>query len=659
MARRVRLRTQDGLAWITLCAHDENGVPLGFTPDLRSVIAEVLDLVEGDRHLRGVIVQGDADGWPVASDPIDDFSTDFDAPDLGALCSRLAGLGRPVLARLSGVISGGALALSQVADLRIAEAGTVFVTHAFALGAFPSAGTLVRLARRVGGARAISFVTGGGPIEATAGISRGLCDLTLTHPDPAQISAALKLLISEGVPRADAALDDPGGYLSALAPLRETFAETPFAEVGHRLLEVVESALLLPLDEALSFEQVAFEELSAEPLSHALRHAAACEVLAQHLPGELRPLDPPAPMRIGLWEQPASLAAAFLEAGHQVALGASDLDSVEPIFASIAEIQEERVRQGALEADRQEIDWARLGVAVGAAGFSGCDALIVPGDANEEWPEAALLAETRANAPAPASVPILIRAGGICEIVPAADQDREALRRLAALLRQGDERVVLGGPGAGGIVEHLRLAYIAAAERSVLAGASVAQVDMALRREGFIKAPLRLADEIGIDRVMEQFARLKRAPGPLLSLLALEGNFGRRHGRGFYHWSGGEARPVLEQGEVLTALRREAGIVPRRLSNSQIRARVMAELANEGAWLLQHSRIHRACDVDFAARHALGLPETLGGLMFAADREGLLTTRKLLRTLREEGAREPATLWDVLIRNGNRFADLG
>ena len=44
--------------------------------------------------------------------------------------------------------------------------------------------------------------------------------------------------------------------------------------------------------------------------------------------------------------------------------------------------------------------------------------------------------------------------------------------------------------------------------------------------------------------------------------------------------------------------------------------------------------------------------------MFQADLAGLIATRKRLRVLAEAGAPAPVTLWDVMIRNGKRWADL-
>lgn len=649
MAKRVRFRTQDGLAWITLCGLDASGAPAGYTPDLRAALGGLLDLVARDHSLRGVIVQGDAAGWPVAPDPLEDYATVGEAPDLATLAQALATLELPVLARLSGRITGGSLALSQAADLRIADPETTFFSPEFSLGAIPAAGGLVRLARRAGGATALELLTRETPLGATEAMGLGLCEIILSDPEPPEIAAALELLHDEGVPPADAALSDPAAYLAAIEPRRAGLRKGALAEPGARALEVIEGALLLPLEEALDFEAVAFEDLSAAPLSQALRHAERCT-------SRLRSAEHPEPMRIGLWDQPPGFAGALLAAGHAVVLGASDPGAIEAGFAAIAREQERQVQEGSLDPETRDTDWARLGAAMTRDGLVGCDLVIATGP--QPVPEVPMRLSVLDRALPDQTGPVLIRAGGIAELVPGAETTPEDLARLEALLRLGDEPVVIGGPGVGGIVTHLRLAYIAAAERTVIAGASVAQVDEALAQLGITTPPLRLADTIGISRVCAGLEQIHRAPGPFLGLLELEGQEGRVSGQGFYDWSNRAARPIPDQAEALAALRREAGIAPRRLGTAQIRARILAELANEGAALLQRAQAHRACDIDLAARYALGLPASLGGVMFAADRVGLIATRKLLRALAEEGAPAPVTLWDVLIRNGKNFADL-
>ena len=91
------------------------------------------------------------------------------------------------------------------------------------------------------------------------------------------------------------------------------------------------------------------------------------------------------------------------------------------------------------------------------------------------------------------------------------------------------------------------------------------------------------------------------------------------------------------------------------MSASEIVARVLAELAGEGAALLHSGAALRAGDVDLAAELALGFPATQGGPLYWADRMGVLAVRKRLRQLIDEGAPKPVALWDELVRDGGKF----
>ena len=258
------------------------------------------------------------------------------------------------------------------------------------------------------------------------------------------------------------------------------------------------------------------------------------------------------------------------------------------------------------------------------------------------------MVETRDHADPPADGVALSRDGDVIELRAGPDCPAETLQDLACVLHQGDAKVILGGAGAAGIVAHLRLALISAAGRTLLAGASRNQFDRAFAAAGFAQSPLRLIDAIGAGVLNARRAKAGLAPD--LLLLAMD-----EAELQLYASNGTQSD---DEPDWLDTLRREAGIVGRRLTASEIVARVLAELANCGAWLLQHAQAHRASDIDLAAICTLGLPRSLGGVMFAADQAGLLATRKLLRALEQEGAAAPVTLWDVLIRNGKSFGDL-
>ncbi|WP_413865131.1 3-hydroxyacyl-CoA dehydrogenase family protein, partial [Albidovulum sp.] len=127
-------------------------------------------------------------------------------------------------------------------------------------------------------------------------------------------------------------------------------------------------------------------------------------------------------------------------------------------------------------------------------------------------------------------------------------------------------------------------------------------------------------------------------------------------------WPEGAGGPE-EDREVLTLIgseRRGRGIVPRRVTAPEIRARVLAAMANAGAELIEAGAARCPSDIDVAMMAGWGFPRWKGGPMQVADATGLLPLRKELRDYAREGEAvwQPAALFDEMIKNGLRFSDL-
>lgn len=665
MARRVKMQHREGVALLTLAGAEEGPRGAGFDAALRASLAQALDAAFRAPGLKAVVLRAGAGGWPHADDPVLDYADAPGAPTLAALSERIAHAPVPVVAVLTGLISGGGLALSQAAGLRMALASTRFAAPEFSLGTLPAAGALVRLARRAGAAVALDFLASGRVLGAEAAMQLGLCDAVASEGaiESAALSEALRVAaLGDGAPFPPRAgsMAEPGAYLDALSAARQRHATGPLAGVAARVADVAEAALLLPFAEALAFEAVAFEDLAADELCTALRyHAAARHAAMARLAGVAAGVQGARVGSVALWNQPDRLALALLARGLNVQIGASDPARLEAAITAIAEAQEAAVRAGRVDPARREADWARLEPVAAPQGFAPTDLLLAAPLAGEvealqsALPEGAVLALE--GGALRASDLGLQRSAGLCEIWAAAAGAEAQLLRLSAVLRADGALVVHGSR----LAQRLNMTALLAAERAVMAGATPGQVDKALRDWGFAEGPFAWLDRVGLTQVQTQLAMLGLAPGALLTWLGLDGRTGRAAGAGVYGYAAdGTAEPMEEEALVLSALRAEAGVTAERLPAAQIVARILAELAGAGAAALQGGHAHRASDIDLVAVAALGFPRQHGGPMFQADRLSALATRKILRALAEEGAPPPVALWDVLIRNGRSFAEL-
>ncbi|MFC5736666.1 enoyl-CoA hydratase/isomerase family protein [Sinirhodobacter huangdaonensis] len=662
MTRRARLQRREGVALITLAGAAEAPAGAGFDAGLRAALAGALAACDQDPELRAIVLRAGDGGWPVAAEAAEDYAETAGVPTLGVLANRIATARVPVVAVLTGTIAGGGLALAQASGLRMALSGTRFAAPEAGIGLIPAAGGLVRLARRAGAAAALDFVTAGRGLDAQAAMRAGLCDAVASEGavESAALTEALRVADSGAapLPPREGSVEDPVRYLDGLEAARARLPEGPLAAVFARAAEVIEAAALLPLSEALEFEAVAYADLAGAELSAALRHVAAARRAAAQIAGAPVVGEVARVGSVALWNQPDRLALALLGRGLRVQLGATDPARIEASVRLIAEAQEAALQAGRVNAAKRDADWDRLEPVAAPEAFGPADVMLAAPGAGE-------LARLRAALPAGTLVALegggagaelsFVRWPGLTEIWAAAPEPGAALHRLAAVLR-AEGGAVVHARGLGG---QLEAAFLAAAERAVMAGAAPAAVDAALTGWGFAEGPFARLDRIGLVAGQGLLAAAGRSGGAYLAWLGLEGRTGRAAGRGVWLYEAGKPpAPWPDEAPVLEALRVEAGVAVRRLGAAEIVARVLAEIAGAGAAALQAGAAHRAGDVDLAAIAATGFPRHRGGPLFQADRTGLLALRKRLRALVDEGAPEPVTLLDVLIRNGRRFGEL-
>ena len=123
-------------------------------------------------------------------------------------------------------------------------------------------------------------------------------------------------------------------------------------------------------------------------------------------------------------------------------------------------------------------------------------------------------------------------------------QTREALvPRAAAFVRQIDKLPLPVKSAPGFLVNRILAPYLMAAMRAVDEGIAPEAVDEAALAFGMPMGPIELADTVGLDICVEVGKLLGDAAAPPRRLMELvgAGHLGRKTGRGFYAWVGGQA----------------------------------------------------------------------------------------------------------------------
>jgi len=104
----------------------------------------------------------------------------------------IAGIGKPVVAAITGYALGGGLELALAADFRVAGEGARVGQPEILLGVIPGAGGTQRLPRLVGPARAKDIVFSGRMVKAAEAHAIGLVDRVV--PDDSVYQAALDMV---------------------------------------------------------------------------------------------------------------------------------------------------------------------------------------------------------------------------------------------------------------------------------------------------------------------------------------------------------------------------------------------------------------------------------------------------------------------------------
>ncbi len=193
MAEFVRLEVEDGIGTIRLDRPPVNALNDQVTAELAAAAAEAAD----SEQVRAVVIYGGGKAFAGGADI--GVMAEAGYAEMAARSGRLqaamdlvAGLGKPVVAAITGYALGGGLEIVLAADFRVAGERARFGQPEILLGIIPGAGGTQRLPRLVGPARAKDIIFSGRMLTAAEALEIGLVDRVV--PDDSVYSAALDLV---------------------------------------------------------------------------------------------------------------------------------------------------------------------------------------------------------------------------------------------------------------------------------------------------------------------------------------------------------------------------------------------------------------------------------------------------------------------------------
>jgi 3-hydroxyacyl-CoA dehydrogenase len=218
----------------------------------------------------------------------------------------------------------------------------------------------------------------------------------------------------------------------------------------------------------------------------------------------------------------------------------------------------------------------------------------------------------------------------LMENVRGAETSPETTATVMALTKTIGKIGVLVGVCDGFVGNRMLFAYTRQANFLLEEGALPQQVDKVLYDFGLPMGPLALLDEIGLDvaakvgKVMAAAFPDRMRPHALLQRLEHSGRMGKKSGRGFYLYEGGQRKSADAD------LRAELGMGAERVGEAAVFetgylvTRCIYPMVNEASRALTERIVASPGDGDLALVMGIGWPPFRGGLLRWADEVGLV-----------------------------------
>jgi 3-hydroxyacyl-CoA dehydrogenase len=246
---------------------------------VRAGLLAELDRANADAAVSAVVLTGAGRSFSAGAD-INELGTPKSLlePNLLTLIREIEGSGKPVVAAVNGVATGGGLELALGCHYRVAAPGTQVSLPEVKLGLIPGAGGTQRLPRAVGLEMAVNLILSGALIAAEKLAKTGLFDEVIEGDLLAgAVAFANRMAALRPLPllrECRVIHPDAEGFLQ--------FARNSVAALAKgypaplKCTEAV-AASLKPFEEGAQVERQLFIELVSSPQSKALRHAFLAE----------------------------------------------------------------------------------------------------------------------------------------------------------------------------------------------------------------------------------------------------------------------------------------------------------------------------------------------------------------------------------------------
>ncbi|WP_431777528.1 3-hydroxyacyl-CoA dehydrogenase NAD-binding domain-containing protein [Ottowia caeni] len=461
----------------------------------------------------------------------------------------------------------------------------------------------------------------------------------------------------------------------------------------ERIIESVEVAVRLPLEEGLEFEREQFMRCARHPQAKALQHRFFAERQASVVPGLATGVQPRTVTKgavIGAGTMGRGIAMCFANAGVPVVLMDGSPPALEQALDLIRKTYEGSVKRGRLSAEDLEHRMSLIQTSLSYDALRDADFIVeavfelmsvkktVFAEIDKVAPPGAVLASNTSFLSIDEIASATSRPGDVVgthffapanvmrllEIVrgDTATSD-EALVTALSLAKSMGKIAVVAGNSYGFIGNRMVNAYLHQADLLLLEGAQPEQIDRALVDFGMAMGPLQMRDLSGFSGV----AKSRRARGlehfdprslPVIERLIEQGRHGQKTLAGYYDYEpqSRDGKPSAVVQQLISDVAQELGIERRSMTDEEIVERCLLAMANIGMDILAERVAIRASDIDVVYLNGYGFPAHQGGPMHWLEHEvGLAKGLEKLKALSAHvGERwlRPSPLLEQLVARG-------
>jgi 3-hydroxyacyl-CoA dehydrogenase len=576
--------------------------------------------------------------------------TVFADPNLPELCNELDASPKPIIAAINNQALGGGVELALAADYRIADAKAKLALPEVMLGLLPGAGGTQRLPRITSPSFALEMMGTGKPIKADKALENKLIDAIADEEDLHQAAIAFaKKIINKGSKTQNCAdmkiglLKHPPGFFTLakkkMAPKAKGYA-APF-----KILEAVEYACDLPLEEGLIKEGQLFMQCMNTPQHRSLLHLFQADKNAKKIPG----VDKDTPTRaiknvaiIGSGTMGGGIAMNFANIGIPVTILDLNKEALDKGLETVKSNYLISAKKGKLSEQDVTQRMALFKTTTDYTELSDCDLVIeavfesmdikktVFTELDKVCKTGAILATNTSTLDVDAIAAVTSRPQDVIglhffspanvmkllEVVRGDQTSAEVIASCLAMAKAIKKTAVVVGVCFGFVGNRMLEPYSREAHRLLLMG-PFAMYDLAGIDVGFhIRNALK---ESVPDHKSEQDPSYQLVSQKLYE----QGLYGEKTGQGFYTHKGREKTPNPEAVKICKQLSNALGIERREISNQEIVERCIYELINEAAKILDEGIAYRSGDCDIVWVYGYGFPPFRGGPMQYADEIGL------------------------------------